>query len=88
MGYSYLDNLTLKPGPNLVPMTSTVNRSAVLDLVFGADSPYKDGVVPFQITGNSSVYHGQELEYFTEALKANTLTVGLNVSAAVAAIMG
>lgn len=69
-------------------MTSTVNRSAVLDLVYGTNSKYKDGVVPFQITGNSSVYHGQELSYFTEALSANTLTVGLNVSAAVAAIMG
>lgn len=88
MGYSYLDNLTLRPGNNLVPMTSNVNRSAVLDLVYGTNSQYKDGVVPFQITGNSSVYHGQELPYFTEALSANTLTVGLNVSAAVAAIMG
>lgn len=68
-------------------MTSTVNRSAILDLVSSEDSPYKEGVVPFQITGNSSRYHGEELSYFTEALRANTLTVGLNVSTAIAEIM-
>lgn len=68
-------------------MTSAVNTSAVLDLVYGTNSPYKDGVVPIQITGNSSVYHGRELGYFTEAFSANTLTVGLNISAAVAGIM-
>lgn len=69
-----------------MPMTSTVNRSAVLDMVYSEDSPYKDGVVPFQITGNSSRYHGEELSYFTEALRANNLTTGLNISRAVAEI--
>lgn len=69
-------------------MTSTVNTSAVLDLAYGTNSPYKDGVVPIQITGNSSVYHGRELGYFTEALSVNTLKVGLNIWAAVANIMG
>lgn len=67
-------------------MTSSVNRTAVLDMVYAQDNIYKDGVVPFQITGNSSVYHGEELPYFTEALRANNLTVPLNVSRAIAEI--
>lgn len=86
IGQSYLDNLTLKPGNNLVPMTSTVNQTAIINMMVSDSNPYKDGVVPFDITGNSSVYHGEELPYFTEALSANHLTVDLNVTKALAEI--
>lgn len=58
----------------------------MLDMVYARDSIYKDGVVPFQITGNSSVYQGEELPYFTEALRVNNVTVSLNISRAVAEI--
>ena len=81
MGQSYIDNLVLHPGNNTVPMTSIVNETAVINLLL-VDGAYKDGVVPFVITGNSSVYNGKELPYFTEALSANNLTVSLNVSEA------
>ncbi|KAJ5390826.1 uncharacterized protein N7496_001894 [Penicillium cataractarum] len=86
MGYSYLDNLVLKPGNNTVPMTSTVNESAIITMVTSSSNPYKDGMVPFTITGNSSVYNGKQLPYFTQALAANNLTVSLNVTKALAEI--
>lgn len=86
MGHTYLDNLVLKPGNNSVPMTSTVDQAAIISMLLSKNNPYKDGLVPFDITGNSSVYHGKQLPYFTEALSANNLTVKLNVTKALAEI--
>ncbi|KAJ5179035.1 hypothetical protein N7492_002245 [Penicillium capsulatum] len=84
MGQSYLDNLVLRPGNNTVPMTSTVDQAAIIKMLTSPNNPYKDGVVPFEIGGNSSVYDGKQLPYFTEALRANNLTVKLNVTKALA----
>lgn len=67
-------------------MTSTVNQTAIIDLMVSHSHTYKNGIVPFDITGNSSVYNGKELPYFTDALRANHLTVGLNVTKALAEI--
>jgi len=84
MGQSYLDDLVLKPGNNTIPMTATVEEISIANtLILGGDK-YKDGIMPFDITGNSSVYDGKELPYFTEALKSNNLTVNLNVTKALA----
>lgn len=82
MGQSYLNNLTLQPGDNYFPMTSAIDQTAILNLISSKDNPYTDGLVPFVITGNSSVYNGKELPYFTEALAANNLTVNLNITKA------
>ena len=82
MGQSYLNNLTLQPGDNYFPMTSAINQTTILSLISSKDNPYTDGLVPFVITGNSSVYNGKELPYFTEALAANNLTVHLNITKA------
>jgi hypothetical protein len=79
MGQTYLNDLVLKPGNNTLPMLANVDQAAILTMFTSSSNPYKDGIVPFQITGNSSVYHGENLEYFTKALAANTLTVNLNV---------
>jgi hypothetical protein len=86
MGYTYLDNLVLKPGNNTIPMFATVNQSAIIGLVTSSSNPYKDlnGLVPFVISGNSSVYNGKQLPYFTQALASNNLTVNLNVTKALA----
>ncbi|KAJ6088695.1 hypothetical protein N7486_009956 [Penicillium sp. IBT 16267x] len=86
LGLSYLDDLVLKPGNNSVPMTANVNQTAIIEMLTSDSNPYTDGVVPFTITGNSSVYNGQELPYFTNALSANNLTVQLNITKALAEI--
>ncbi|KAI2793271.1 hypothetical protein POX_b03324 [Penicillium oxalicum] len=79
MGYSYINDLTLQPGDNNRSMTAQINQTASFLLISGSSAPYPKGVVPFTITGNSSVYNGQELPYFTQALAANNLTVDLDV---------
>lgn len=86
MGQTYLDDLVLKPGNNFVPMTATVEELKIANLILANNTQYADGVVPFDITGNSSVYNGKELPYFTEALSSNNLTVHLNVSQALASL--
>ncbi|KAJ5758843.1 hypothetical protein N7520_005999 [Penicillium odoratum] len=86
LGKCYLDDLTVKPGNNSVPMTATVNETAIVELLTSSSNPFTDGVVPFTIVGESSVYNGKELPYFTDALKANNLTVSLNVTKALAEI--
>ena len=83
IGTSLLQNLVLAPGNNTIPMRSTVNQTLVIEQVVGT---YKDGMLPIDITGNSSVYDGQHLEYFEKALASNTQHITLNVGAALKAI--
>ena len=83
IGYSVLPNLVLKPGTNLVPMQANVQQIAVISVI---QSKYKDGVIPLDISGNSSVSNGQHLEYFEEAIKSNTVRVNLNTKPALEAI--
>lgn len=61
------------PGDNTVPMTSNFNLTQALGLL-------QDGVLAIDIRGNKSVYNGQEIPYFSEALASNQLTTRLNIS--------
>lgn len=85
IGTSLLSDLVLKPGDNTVPMRSTVNQTIVIAKVAGT---YKDGILPVDIVGNSSVYNGQHLEYFEKALQSNKQHIKLNVAAALAGAGG
>ena len=76
IGQSFINDLTLHPGDNTVSMTSKVDKMAVV-----RNLPV-DGMLPVVIRGNSSVYQGRELEYFSEALRANTLHARLDVARA------
>ncbi|OJJ47923.1 hypothetical protein ASPZODRAFT_131533 [Penicilliopsis zonata CBS 506.65] len=83
IGESYLQDLVVKPGNNSVFMTSTVNETIVVDLMFGTDAPYPDGIVPIVITAdaaNASVYDGKVLSYYSHALAENTMNIKLNLS--------
>ena len=82
IGSSIINNLTLKPGNNTVDMRSTTNQSLVLQKL----SKYKDGILPVDVVGNSSVYRGQHLVYYEQALASNKLRVNLNVGGALSAI--
>lgn len=82
MGTTYVNDLVLKPGDNRVPMLGKIDQGAMLELLTSNDNPYKDGIMPFDISGNSSSYNGKDLPYFTKALSANKLTVRLDVGAA------
>jgi hypothetical protein len=81
-----VNDLVLAPGANIVPLVSNVNQSAVIDLITGPTAQYKNGLLPVDIAGNLIVYNGQEIPYFTAAVKATPLHVILNVGAALEAI--
>ncbi|OCL01806.1 hypothetical protein AOQ84DRAFT_204035 [Glonium stellatum] len=83
IGQSLLPDLVLKPGTNVVPMRSTVNQSVVIEMI---TSSFKNGILPLDIVGNSSISNGQHLGYYEAAIKANTLHVNLDVGGALAAI--
>ncbi|KAL4802734.1 hypothetical protein BDV18DRAFT_163693 [Aspergillus unguis] len=75
VGKSYLNNLFLEPGNNTVDMLADLDQDLFFSMVL-------DGVrvVPLTITGNGSVYNGEQIPYFTQALAANELTTDLNIT--------
>ncbi|KAL2798285.1 hypothetical protein BJX66DRAFT_56442 [Aspergillus keveii] len=74
LGQSFLNDLVLVPGDNRVPMLSSLNNTRLLAALRGGST-----TIPLTIVGNSSVYNGQEIPYFTAALAANELTVDLDL---------
>ncbi|KAI4194170.1 MAG: hypothetical protein LQ346_003750 [Caloplaca aetnensis] len=85
IGTSTLSDLVLRPGNNTLPLRSTVNQTLVIGMV---TDTYKDGMLPVDIVGNSSVFEGQHLEYFEKALQSNRQHIVLDVGAALAALTG
>lgn len=83
IGQSLLPDLVLRPGNNVVPMRSTVNQSLVIGMI---TSSFKNGMLPLDIVGNSSVSNGQHLEYYEAAIQSNTLHVDLDAGSALAEI--
>lgn len=79
VGQAFIDDLTLVPGDNTSKMKASVDQMKVITLIAGKFSD-SNGVIPFDISGNKSVYHGEELPYFTEALKSATLHTKINVT--------
>lgn len=78
VGTSYLTDLKLVPGNNTLPMTSNVSLSAMTPYI----AKYPKGI-PVSISGsstNSSVYNGQAIPYFSQALGSNTLNVTLDLA--------
>ncbi|KAI9813117.1 MAG: hypothetical protein M1827_004337 [Pycnora praestabilis] len=82
VGTSLLRDLTLVPGNNTVEMRSTTNQSLIIQKL----ANFKDGMLPVDIVGNSSVYNGQHLTYYEAALQSNEQHIVLNVGNALAAI--
>jgi hypothetical protein len=83
IGVATIPNLTLKPGDNLVPMSSASDQAAVIVAI---TSKYPDGNLPVTIIGNSSVNaKGEHLVYFEKALAANKMTTTLKLGAALKA---
>lgn len=83
IGTSLLPNMVLKPGDNDVPMQSRVEQIKVIGLI---QSKYKNGIIPLEIVGNSSVVNGVHLEYYEAAIQSNTINIDLDVGPALKAI--
>ncbi|KAL1977121.1 hypothetical protein VTN31DRAFT_3403 [Thermomyces dupontii] len=80
IGQSFLRDLVIRPGENIVPLTSAMNQTYVIGLLSGDDAPYRDGVLPLEIRGNRSEYNGEVIPYYTRALAATTLHTSLNLT--------
>ena len=83
IGTTTLPNLTLLPGNNTLPMRSQINQTLVITQLL---STFKDGMLPIDIVGNSSVYNGKHLLYFENALKSVTQHITLDAGAALKAV--
>lgn len=83
IGYALLPDLVLKPGNNTVSMQARVDQSALISMIL---STYKNGILPLEIVGNSSVKGTQHLSYYEEAIKANTIKLDLNAAPALEAL--
>ena len=66
-------------------MRSNVNQTLVLTKLTTGPK-YKDGFLPIDIVGNSSIYNGAHLTYFERALQSNTQHISLNVGQALSAL--
>lgn len=83
IGTALIPNLVLKPGNNTLPMQSKVAQLLILGLV---RDKYKDGVLPLEITGNSSMIGDKHLEYYEAAIQSNTIKLDLPVGPALQGI--
>jgi hypothetical protein len=85
IGTSSLKDVTISPGNNTIPMTAIVDQAKVIKMITG---DYKDGMLPIDITGNSTKFNGEEIPYFTAALAANKVSVTLDVGSALNGLFG
>lgn len=79
VGTTQILDMTLRPGNNTLPMTGTVNQTALLGSL-----DQKTGIVDLIITGKDAVYNGEHLVYYEKALASNNLTLPMNVRQVVA----
>ncbi|KAF2435655.1 hypothetical protein EJ08DRAFT_283996 [Tothia fuscella] len=78
-----IPDLILRPGDNLVPMSSVSDQAKVISLI---STKYPDGKLPVTIIGNSTIFAGQHLPYFESALQANRMQTTLTLGPALKAI--
>lgn len=83
IGNSYLHSVFIRPGDNILSMTSIINET----LVIGMLSEFQNGIIPIDVRGTNSVYAGQELSYFSQPLRSLSLTTDLNITAALADVV-
>ncbi|PQE08992.1 pre-mRNA processing factor 4 protein [Rutstroemia sp. NJR-2017a WRK4] len=75
VGNSTINDMTLVPGNNTLPMTGIMDQTLVL-----GSMDTKTGLVELEIVGKSAVYNGEHLVYYERALASNKLSLAMNVS--------
>jgi hypothetical protein len=73
IGTSTVQDMTIRPGNNSLPMTSILNTTTIV-----ANLP-ANGIINVTIVGQSAVYNGQHLSYYEKALSSNVLHLQMNV---------
>lgn len=79
IGNATIENMTLVPGNNTLPMTGTMDQTKVI-----SSMDTKTGIVELNIVGQSSIYKGEHLVYYERALASNNLSLALNVKQVIA----
>jgi len=73
IGIATIQDLTIKPGDNYLPMTAVVNQTEILNHM---DT---EGFLDMTITGQTSVYNGQHITYYEKALSSSVLHLKMNI---------
>ncbi len=76
IGNCTLKDVLFRPGNNTFSLRALTNETAVAGLLF---TTYKSGIFPITIVADEVVYNGQRLPYYENALRANNMTVQLDV---------
>jgi hypothetical protein len=74
LGNSTIENMTLVPGNNTLPMTGILDQALVIGSI-----DKSSGMVEMSIVGRDAIYNGQHLPYYEKALASNKLTMKMNV---------
>jgi hypothetical protein len=82
IGNTTINNLTLKPGDNSIPMSSVADQAVVIKLI---SSKYKNGTLPIEARTVSIMYNNKTLPYFQAAMQATPLYTNLDVGPALKA---
>lgn len=86
IGEVFLNNLTLRPGINLIPMVANITGLSTV-LTAWYERPYcENGILPVQLRGKTVVNKGQPLVYFADALASANQSVPLDLSKALPAV--
>lgn len=78
VGNATLSNVMLTPGDNFIDLDATVYQLVVVGLVLGGAAD-KQGNLQIVTNGNATIYDGEVVPYYTNALAATNLTFPLNV---------
>jgi hypothetical protein len=73
VGNTTINDMTLYPGNNSLPMTGILDQLLVLESL-------ENGMVTLEISGQSAIYNGEHLTYYEVPLKNNVLTLVMNVT--------
>lgn len=87
IGTLYIDDMFLVPGINNVSVRANISQVPVLKAL-GKEPYCKDGILPFDLKGESVVNHGQNLPYFAEPLALHAQSTEINVGDALEETLG
>ncbi|KFY84639.1 hypothetical protein V500_09127 [Pseudogymnoascus sp. VKM F-4518 (FW-2643)] len=84
IGTLFIDDMFIRPGTNNVSVRATISQEPVITAV--QKKPYcDDGILPFDLLGESVINHGQPLAYFADALALHAQSTKIRVGAALKA---
>lgn len=78
VGQGRIDNIVLRPGNNTVPIRATLDLKVALEnlpaIIASQSSALKSGNIEISASGNSTIYHGQHIDYYEKVLNELVVT--------------